>query len=386
MSGIFSKEKRNNNIRKRKRSTPSKNLSIRKIYDLYWKEKKSTRDVAKILNVSQSTLLNFMKKVGIQRRKCGRYPKVIINPETLFDLYWNKRKSTIEIAKLFGINRATVFYHFKKNKLPLRNRLKAVSESAHKRAIYHKFPFSGNELEKEYLLGFSEDLSFEERSKWQILVTLTTANPNMINLFIDCFKSYGRILKYPVKITNEYYWRLCAYLDKSFSFLLKPNRNYDFENMDEEKFYARLAGVIDAEGSIVITKSKKYISRAIVIGSETEDLIEGLLRKLVQLGFHPNKYLGKRRNEIGYFKDIILQYNQNLWFLTLNRKDEIVKILGKVPLKNGDRIKKKNLIFETINAKYWFEVKNKVKSIRSEIKNKIKEWKEKAKIEYLTTH
>jgi gas vesicle protein len=55
-----------------------------------------------------------------------------------------------------------------------------------------------------------------------------------------------------------------------------------------------------------------------------------------------------------------------------------------VPLKNGDRIKKKNLIFETIDAKYWFEVKNKVKSIRSEIKNKIKEWKEKAKIEYLT--
>mgnify|MGYP000300610834 CR=1 FL=1 len=281
-----------------------------------------------------------------------------VNPNLIADLYWRKMKSTVEISKILKIHRATVFYHLKKFEKPLRDRIKVVSESARKRQKYPRLPFSGNSLEKQYLLGLSEDLSVERRSKWCIIASLTTSKESMMELFERIFSKYGRILKY--KIRNTPYWRIAVYLHQSFKFLLKSNRDYNIANLSRDELLYRVSGLIDAEGSLIITKnSGKYIVRHLVIGMENKNFLIRLARRLnKEFKINCKTYRMKKKGEISKIGKKIVRYNRELWILVINRKKDLKKFLPLIKLQNKEKDKKRRFILETINLIQWKEIRN----------------------------
>ncbi len=287
-----------------------------------------------------------------------------VNPNLIANLYWERKKSTVEISKILKIHRVTVFYYLKKFRKPLRDRIKVVSASARKRQKYPRLPFSGNLLEKQYLLGFSEDLSVERRSKWCIIASLTTSKESMIKLFKRIFSKYGRILEY--KIRNTSYWRIAVYLHQSFKFLLKSNRDYNIANLSREELLHRVSGLIDAEGSLIITKSsRKYIGRYLVIGMENKNFLIQLARKLnEEFKIHCKTYRMKRKGDISKIRNRIIKYNKELWVLVINRKDDLKRFLPLLKLQNEEKDRKRRFILDTINLIKWKEIENLLKKIK----------------------
>jgi transposase len=128
---------------KEKKENKKENIKLLKriIYNLYWKEGLSARKIAKKLGYSCSTILSFMKKHNIPRRRCGTPSKINISKDELKTLYVKMKKSTVEIAKMFNVSRTVVFHTLKKYGIRLRDRIKAVSDGSHKKAIHIKNRF-----------------------------------------------------------------------------------------------------------------------------------------------------------------------------------------------------------------------------------------------------
>ncbi len=279
-----------------------------------------------------------------------------VDARLIAHLYWKEKKSTVEISKILKIDRATVFYHLKKLGKPLRNRIEAVSTAARKRQKYPRFPFSGDPLEKQYLLGLSEDLSVEKRSRWCIIASLTTSKESMIKLFEEVFSKYGRILKY--KIHGTRCWRVAVYLHQSFNFLLKTERDYNIANLSREELLYRVSGLIDAEGSIIITKSSgKYIGRSVVIGMENKNFLIQLARKLNrEFKINCKTYRMKKRGDTARIGNKVVKYNKELWVLVIYRKKDLQRLLPLLKLRNAEKDKKRLLLLKTINLTKWREI------------------------------
>jgi hypothetical protein len=288
--------------------------------------------------------------------------KSTVSSSEIYDLYWNKGKSTVEISKIVGLNRCTVFYHLTKFDKPLRDRIRMVSESSRKRKIYERLPFSGDPLERQYLLGLAEDLSIEQRSKWLIIASLTTSNQSMIEVFKKTFSKYGRILQYA--ISNTPYQRIMAYLDSTFSFELNDQRDYNVASLTRDELLYRLAGLIDAEGSIIITKSNvNYINRYLAIGIENEELIKQLANKLKEeFGIKAKVYKIRKKGDISSLRGKVLRYTKDLWSLMVHRKEDLWTLLPILPLLNNEKIKRRELLLKTLHLIKWEEMKDYVSS------------------------
>jgi len=356
----------------------SKNI----IYDLYWRERLSAIKIAKMFGCSASCIHNFMKRNKIPRRRCGTLSKIKITRERLYHLYWKENKSTVDIAKILGTTRKTVFYHLKKYKIPLRKRLEAVSIGAHKKIMVHnRRSFSNDSNEKHYILGISEDFSVSKESKWMIKVSLSTSRFAMINIFYKLFSKFGPIWKYPVKDkVGNYHWRLVTTLDSSFHFLLKYKKHYNTETISKEEFFSFLSGLIDAEGSIVLSKNGKYISRAIVIGSENYELLRKVYKKLRKLKFYPHLYKRKEKLQNSKIGNLEIRYNNPLWILMVTNKKSILKLSQKLSLRHEEKINKLSLMIETLSVKHWKEIETKIEDLRNKIYIETEQMKEKARI------
>jgi len=84
----------------------SKELDKR-LSDLYWKKGLSSIRIAHMLKVSKPTILNWMKKFNIPRRKCARRAIVITKIDLKY-LYINKQLSTHQITKLKGCSQSYI--------------------------------------------------------------------------------------------------------------------------------------------------------------------------------------------------------------------------------------------------------------------------------------
>jgi predicted DNA-binding protein YlxM (UPF0122 family) len=71
-------------------------INIERLRELYWDRGLSQRKIAKLFDVSQKTIHNWMKRFNIPRRQFNRPD---ITKEVLEDLYLNKKLSMPQIAK-----------------------------------------------------------------------------------------------------------------------------------------------------------------------------------------------------------------------------------------------------------------------------------------------
>ncbi len=173
----------------------------------------------------------------------------------LEEAYVKQGLSTWAIEKKFGISRSRVHASLRRHGIPTRT----IAQS-HIR--YKRTDFSGNLLEKAYLLGFAiGDLRVRNHNgahSMTISIGCDSTKPAQITLVRQLFSKYGRVwVGAPDKrgaINIE------AFVNKSFDFLLPTEREYTWCGREEGHFFSFLAGFTDAEGSLFISSGKAHIA------------------------------------------------------------------------------------------------------------------------------
>lgn len=220
--------------------------AIRKelLEELYLDKRLTLKQIAQKLGKGYSTIHYWMKKHGIPRRpspsKTFPIPK-----ETLLDLYWKKKLNTKQIAKLYQCDDETI----RKKLIKFGIQRRSNSESKTK---YPKTSFSGDLVEKAYILGLRTGDFYVKRNHALVRISTTTTHRLMLDLIKNAFGKYGNVMeKEGSKVRGNY---IDVDLDNSFEFPLeKPKKIPQWILGDDKLFYAFLAGYVDADGCWTLT-------------------------------------------------------------------------------------------------------------------------------------
>ena len=277
------------------------------------------------------------------------------------DLYWNKGLSIRQVAKKLRVSDSTVHHRIAKFEIPKKSRMK-----------YQKTPFSGDFIEMSYLLGVRAGDFSARKCYRQIRVWVTTTHPAMIKLFRDSFEEYTNVCKFPTYGNSraKYKWRMYALVDRSFEFMVEKPELIPGETFrDDHGLLAFLAGYTDAEGSLIISRSRESIRYVYTISSEDYGLLNDFKDKLTKMGFHVSLRLVRKRGTEAWTKH---KLRNDYWSLSLARKEEVLRLVQLLPLRHEEKLKKRELMLRFKNAKRWDEVKDEVLALRRKIREEVK--------------
>ncbi len=177
-----------------------------------------------------------------------------ITREELDELYNNQKLSTHKIAERLGVSNGTIRLRMEQFGVPRRNKSQAVMR-------YPRHDFSGDPLQKAYLLGFRlGDLYVVMTNSGMdcatIKVNCGSTCVEQADLFHELFSPYGHVqLSSPGKNGNR---NMTCLLNQSFDFLL-PKRDAlpDWildaaRNGEQGPFLGFLGGYTDAEGGFYV--------------------------------------------------------------------------------------------------------------------------------------
>ncbi len=116
--------------------------SREKLEQLYIKERKSIRQIADALNISSSPIVRWLKEYGISTRTIQQAhwsDKVSpLTKEELKKLYVDEKKSCLEIAKVVGVNHVTIINWLKKYGIERRNKDGIYNNKQYRKQICDK--------------------------------------------------------------------------------------------------------------------------------------------------------------------------------------------------------------------------------------------------------
>lgn len=181
---------------------------------MYYDQDLSLGEIAKLSGTTKSHVHYYMKKFDIDRRPwTGLAPK--LDPDLILSLYRDQGKTLNEISIVLGISKSTARDHIARQ-----TQLRPRSTPR-----FSRIPFSGDELERTYLLGYrAGDINAFQDSAETVTARVSTTHPAMLEMFWQCFSRYGRCKVVPRHVfLTGYDWQILVYLDNSFRFLLpKP--------------------------------------------------------------------------------------------------------------------------------------------------------------------
>ncbi|MDE1874233.1 MAG: hypothetical protein KGI04_03905 [Candidatus Micrarchaeota archaeon] len=314
-------------------------LPREEITNLYANEGISSKKLAERYGCANRTVLLRLREWDVPLRLPGT-ARVVIDKAELEKLYLKDGLSTWKIPKILGYDRGTIHRKLKEFGIPVRN----LSKSHIK---YRRKPFSGDSLEKAYLIGFGVgDLRARKvgKNSETIHVDCGSTKTEQIRLFKRLFKKYGRVW---VGKPHNGKRQMEAFLNMSFSFLLSPKREVPqiFKNFNI--FLSFLGGFIDAEGSFFITQRKSRF----FIGNYNNQLLSKISRKLKERGIKTRLYVDKNRyvSKEGYVRQ------HDYCMLTIHKQDDVLRFINMIQpyLQHKDRIdcllKAKNNIISAEN-------------------------------------
>jgi len=290
-------------------------ISKEKLEDLYTNKQLSTYKIAKLVGCGSRTIYGKLVKYGIETRPIKR---VKISKEDLFYMYHTQKLSYSEIATKYSCTASIIFDKMKMYGILPRN-------SSEANTIYPKKDFSGNLIEKSYLIGFRlGDLNVVKHCLL-ICVKSNTTKIEQVNLFRQLFENYGNVY---VKEGKGKVFYMETLLNQSFSFLIPKKDNIEQWILNNDNnFLSFLAGYTDAEGNIGV-----YCKRARVrIGTYDINILNQIHKKLKSLNIHNifrmESPAGKNRQ------------NKDFCRVSLNKKEDIFRLfeLIKPYLKHGKR-------------------------------------------------
>lgn len=285
----------------------------RDLEKLYTKRKMSTYQIAEYYKCSQATIWKLLHKYSISLRRPGNY--LDISYSDLRKLYIDKKLSSRKIAKIYNCAYSTIDRKIKGYDFKIRNLAQA-------HIIYPRRSFSGNLLEKAYLIGFSMgDLRVRKiyKNSETIVIDCGSTKAQQIKLISDLFKPYGRVW---VSKTNKKGKRqIQAQLDLSFKFLLNLDSNIDYWILNNKDYFsAFLAGFTDAEGSFYISSGKAFYS----LGNYDKKILSQIYKKLIELGVYCSK--PRSDNKKGYEDKQGYKRKHNYWSLYVSRKRALMRL------------------------------------------------------------
>ena len=314
-------------------------ISEKELINLYCIDKLTTYQIAKKLNCCPATARNLLIRYNIKRRKSHDLNSNIPLKDTLLELYKNKKMSTWKIEEEYGYSRGTIYRKLKEYGIKTR-------DLADSHIIYPRKKFSGDLIEKAYLIGFKlGDLGVRKihpNSK-TICVASGSTIKEQIELIKELFEKYGRIW---IKKTKDNKINIQANLDLSFDFLLDKTFPLWVEK-NREHFFSFLAGFTDAEGTISTNKNKSYYS----LSNCNEIFLEKIKENLRKFEIPCNDLtVDNRKGKTTFIK---YNFNFNYWTLRINCKEDLLKLLNLLQpyIKHKNKVKALNIAIQNINMR-----------------------------------
>ena len=353
--GTIQRAMRRYGIKSRTLSEAAEKFRISKqtLKKLYYQNKLSTEAIGNLYRCSHATILNKMKICGLKRRsKLGLRKPVIIPKKKIKNLYFDRKLSQAQIARKMKCSRGAIIKLMKKYDIKSRT----LSEAQMK---YQKYNFSGNLIEKAYLIGFRLGDLGVTPAKLQVQIDCSTSRSEQVKLIKNLFHKYTKvIIKQNRFINGHLITDIRCLVNKSFEFLLpKQDRIEPWILKNKKLFFAFLAGYIDAEGHIFVRlyKNSKTPTAGFEIQSYDKGIIYQIWRKLNQSNIIcPKPSINKHK---GYVSKNGVINRKDLWRLGVNRKKDLFSLLSSVePYIKHDKRKsdlkkaKENLIFRLRNG------------------------------------
>ena len=300
---------------------------IAKVYGLKYKNAK----------VAESTVLYQLKKHGIKRRDAAEHVRRVT--EETVDQWVTRYQAGESLKQIAGDNLspATVFLHLRKRGIKLRDKVEAQIQVVTK---HEKRPFSGDEIEKAYLMGLRYgDLHVVKHGR-AIRVRVSTTHPAMAGLFESLFAPYGHVARYPRKEKLvDFEWTLECDLDDSFSFLLTKPTIAELEKLSPAEMIAFLAGLFDAEGSIYLHDKVGRYNPEMAFTNTDALLLTYVMKSILQLGFHCKLTWTVQNENRNGIKGYSRKGQVTIW-----RFLDVQNFLALMPLKHPERVAKARLV------------------------------------------
>ncbi len=286
------------------------------------------------------------KKLRIKRkRKLYNYNKKEIIREIL------QGKSTKEIVKKYHIT-AEVVYNLKKR---------------HNLVVHHTknhYDFNTalelNDELKAYLIGLLDDIGINKHVNYYEL-KLTTTHITYLGLIKKIFKNFPYNLRFAKRMRKyrkqlrEIYETEVRIAMPPYDYLVKRRgRRRWIEWAVNNYFINFLAGLMDADGSIMISKKGEYI---LTITNSKKYLIDIVKNEFIKLGLNP-----------------IIRFNKRTkcYQIQIRRKSEVRWLLRQLMLKHPEKVFLKHLI---LSNKFDVREKHKIyRKYRSHVKQRSQRW------------
>lgn len=323
-------------------------VSKKQLKDWYFKEKLSMFDIADRLGCTHSAVVYKFKKFRIKSRGHLGLTKPIRLTKKAFEyLYYKRELSLNKIAKIVHCSRGGLERRFKEYVLKSRG----IKNRACK---YKKFDFSGNPIEKAYLIGFRlGDLNVYDLVNI-IQVRCSSTIRQQISLIRKLFSDYttpktrkSLDKRYKIPKTD-----IVCLLNKSFSFLVsKEDKIPNWALKDKLLFFSFFAGYADAEGCFYFKKPGKLGKTKIAsfeIQTQQKNIIWQLWKNMLKHGvIAPSPKVSVKA---GYKRPNGNKNNKDMWRFEVCRKDSLWRLIHFLSpyIKHANKIKRIKEIKENI--------------------------------------
>lgn len=297
--------------------------------NLYENHNFSIPDLAKIYACGETPIQRKLHKHKIQVRPSMSI-KLHIPKNRLRFLYEEEKKTSGQLAKIYSCSFSTILNRLKEYQIKIRD----ISEAHIK---YPKKNFSGNPIEKSYLIGFRlGDLHVKKYEKKGEIISVECASihQQQITLIHNLFKKYGYVRIKPAK--RKKLIRIQCALNPSFYFLLnKEDKVEPWILSNDNLFFAFLGGYLDAEGDIGIYSKNAASLR---IGTYGKNILSQIREKLLDKGIDSRLTLDKPKgSKVNLPREDKIRYanknyrtSQDFWRLAVYRKKDLLTLFNRI--------------------------------------------------------
>lgn len=344
-------------VRSSKEASIKVKVTKKQLKDWYLKDKLSMFQIADRLGCTHSAIVYKLRRFGIKSRgHLGLTKPIKLTKIGLEYLYYKKNLSLKKISNIAHCSESGLERRFKSYNLKSRS-------TQNRTCKIKKFDFSGNLIEKAYLIGFRlGDLNIMKRvSVTQIRCSSTIFA--QIRLIKQLFSKYStsKVVKYIDRNFEIPKWNIVFLVNRSFNFLVpKKDEIPAWIQKDKQLFFSFLAGYSDAEGSFLIRKGKpknKIGFGMYEIGSQQKNIIIQIYKNLLKYGIQVQYPTISKH--AGYTQSNGMKNNKDFWHLSMARKNSVWSLIQEIEMyiKHPNKIKelarvKENVRLRLINNPY----------------------------------
>ena len=336
------------------------------------------------LDGAREELLALLRTKGLSIKYMDDKKKEDLRQFLIF-LHVEKGLSLNDVANLIGSKTSGytswLFRQLGVKCLPFEEaRLKGIRE---KRRKYERKPFDGTDEDRAYLLGLRHgDLSVSRPWRGVVRVSTSTTHPAMADLFHSLFEPYGHVYQHPryKEDTRSYEWNLSTILDNTFEFLfLELDEIKDWLVSDRGILLAYVAGFLDAEGSVVVTRNKRgHVLLFVTWNNSDLELLKWVRNRLREMDYPTSLCLNKKKGVRTKKYGII--HRSDYWQLSISGISRVQRFLQSIHPRHSEKLRRLQIASIIKDGELYSNVSREVLALREQIKGEVKMFATKAEL------